>query len=75
MQKLKNILSLFILTSIAFTLNAQQKVEITGTVIDQDTNQPLEYATVVLRPTNGDQVTGGLTDENGNFNVSKKRNL
>ncbi|QCX39668.1 TonB-dependent receptor [Aureibaculum algae] len=73
MQKLKNILSLFILTSIAFTLNAQQKVEITGTVIDQDTNQPLEYATVVLRPTNGDQVTGGLTDENGNFNVEAKK--
>ncbi|MBJ2173175.1 TonB-dependent receptor [Aureibaculum sp. A20] len=73
MQKLKNILSLFILTSIAFTLNAQQKVEITGTVIDQDTNQPLEYATIVLRPTNGDQVTGGLTDENGKFNVEAKK--
>ncbi|RPD98545.1 TonB-dependent receptor [Aureibaculum marinum] len=72
MQLLKNTILLLILSSISYTLNAQS-FEITGTVIDEDTNQPLEYATVVLRPTNGDQVTGGLTDANGNFNIEAKK--
>ncbi|MET2985413.1 TonB-dependent receptor domain-containing protein [Aureibaculum conchae] len=72
MQQLKNIILLTILSCITFTLNAQ-KFEITGNVIDQETNQPLEYATIVLRPTNGDPVDGGLTDANGNFKIDVKK--
>lgn len=47
-----------------------QAINITGTVIDQDTGQPLEYATLVLQsiedPT---KVNGGITDIDGKFNV------
>ena len=73
MQLLKKIIVLTVLCSITYTLNAQQKFEITGSVIDQETNEPLEYATIVLRPTNGDPVDGGLTDANGNFKIDVKK--
>tara|TARA_R110002049_G_scaffold306635_1_gene505427 strand:- start:48 stop:2495 length:2448 start_codon:yes stop_codon:yes gene_type:complete len=44
-------------------------VKITGKVIDKDTKEPLEYATIVL--VSKDQTTtGGITDTMGNFNVS-----
>lgn len=72
MQQIKNILLLTVLLCISITLNAQ-KYEITGNVIDQETNQPLEYATIVLRPTNGGNVDGGLTDANGNFKIDVKK--
>jgi outer membrane receptor protein involved in Fe transport len=43
---------------------------ITGTVLDQETNQPLEYATLVLQSVrNPDRVTGGITDAAGKFSV------
>ncbi|MDH3699230.1 MAG: TonB-dependent receptor [Flavobacteriaceae bacterium] len=48
-----------------------QPIEITGTVLDADTGQPLEYATLILQSLrNPDRVTGGLTDSEGKFNVS-----
>ena len=52
--------------------SAQQKsITVTGTVLDKDTNQPLEYATLVLQSTtNPDQVTGGITNAKGKFRVA-----
>lgn len=44
-------------------------VKITGKVVDADTNEPLEYATLVLQNTTTQEVTGGVTDANGMFNV------
>lgn len=45
-------------------------VKITGTVVDVDTNQPLEYATLVLESIDiPDKITGGVTDSNGKFSV------
>jgi len=45
-------------------------ISITGKVIDQETNTPLEYATLVLQSVrNPEKVTGGITDINGVFNV------
>ncbi len=47
-----------------------ESIEITGTVLDQDTGEPLEYATLVLQSVeNPDKVTGGITDIYGKFNV------
>ncbi len=47
-----------------------QPIKITGTVVDKDTGQPLEYATLILqRVRNPDQVTGGITDAYGKFEV------
>ncbi len=48
---------------------SSKKVEITGKVIDNDTKQPLEYATVVLTSIKNKKISGGLTDKNGNFNI------
>ncbi|MGB3150177.1 MAG: TonB-dependent receptor [Maribacter sp.] len=45
-------------------------ITITGKVIDQETNQPLEYATFVIQSiTNPDKITGGITDIDGIFSV------
>lgn len=45
-------------------------ITLTGTVLDSDTNEPLEYATLVLQSVdNPEKVTGGITDVDGKFNV------
>ena len=69
---------LLILCSIPLLTLAQRQqgqrpspIEITGTVLDDETGEPLEYATLVLQSLrNPDRVTGGITDANGVFNVS-----
>ncbi|MDX1328044.1 MAG: carboxypeptidase-like regulatory domain-containing protein, partial [Arenibacter sp.] len=48
----------------------QRPVNITGTVIDEETQEPLEYATLVLQSVNNpSQITGGITDASGKFDV------
>ena len=67
---------LFIVLLIGLTSFAQQHnrntFHVTGKVIDKDTHQALEFATIVLTPLNGDQITGGLTDTDGNFDIEAK---
>jgi outer membrane receptor protein involved in Fe transport len=48
--------------------NNAKEVTITGKVIDKDTKEPLEYATIVLVDKNK-TTTGGITDASGNFNI------
>ena len=47
-----------------------QKLTVTGTVVDQETQQPLEYATITfrneLRP---EMLQGGITTEDGKFSI------
>lgn len=52
--------------------NYAARVTIQGKVIDADTKEPLEYATVVVKPLNGDQITGGITNHKGEFNIEVK---
>lgn len=47
----------------------QNKTEITGKVVDKETKQPLEYATIVLTAVKTKRVTGGITDSKGNFTI------
>ncbi|WP_179008307.1 outer membrane beta-barrel protein [Winogradskyella forsetii] len=58
---------------LVFTLTlsfAQKDVKIKGTVLEKDTNIPLEYATVVVKTKEDNKIiTGGITDTNGKFNV------
>lgn len=45
-------------------------IEITGSVIDKDNGELLEYATLILQSVeNPTKVTGGITDANGRFKV------
>ncbi|EZH75963.1 TonB-dependent receptor [Aquimarina atlantica] len=68
---------LFLLFSaLTLALSAQNRnfskkpVNITGLILDQDTNKPLEYATVAFfSPRLQKIVTGGITDKNGKFAI------
>src|SRR5690606_12479510 len=61
---------LFILYTIPF-VGQDGNITVTGTVLDQETNVPLEYATLVLQSVdNPEKITGGITDAEGKFNVS-----
>ncbi|AOW19449.1 TonB-dependent receptor domain-containing protein [Urechidicola croceus] len=62
-----SILTIILFFSFHF-INAQS-INVTGTVLEAETNLGLEYATIVLTPINGKNVTGGVTDSNGDFNL------
>ncbi|MBP8791810.1 MAG: TonB-dependent receptor [Lutibacter sp.] len=60
-----------------FIANGQNKsktttesVTISGKVIDEDTKQPLEYATIICTPIDGKNITGGITNQKGTFEIS-----
>ncbi|QCE42709.1 outer membrane beta-barrel family protein [Psychroserpens sp. NJDZ02] len=73
----KNIITFCLLVlacNASFAQNASSKtVTITGKILEKDTNAPLEYATVVFKnaksPTD---VSGGITDRNGNYSIEVK---
>lgn len=51
-------------------LAQQQTFEIVGTVVDSNSLQPLEYATIkILDPETGQLITGTTTSSNGQFNL------
>ncbi len=75
----KLILSLF-LFSVIFTIEAQrpttlQTFQISGKVIDKETGQPLEYATIILTSLRSKKVSGGLTDAKGEFDIEVNRGM
>ena len=70
-----NKISLFFITfALTFLSVFSQKpqnnqISITGNIIDSNTKEPLEYATVVLNNLETKQLSGGITDEKGNFTI------
>ncbi|WP_272151510.1 TonB-dependent receptor domain-containing protein [Tenacibaculum aiptasiae] len=64
---------LFLLFSISLFAQAPKKkrpkVSLSGTVIETQSKQALEYATVVLTHVKSKRVTGGITDPKGNFDI------
>jgi hypothetical protein len=67
--------TIFILITISNNCYSQKNINskstvLYGSIFDQKTKQPLEYATVVLKNTNTNQVTGGITNLNGTFNIN-----
>src|SRR5688500_11700751 len=69
MKNLKTFIFFTLLAS--FTAFSQStpdgKVKISGRVIEQETNLPLEFATVTVFDTANAVVNGGLTDANGEY--------
>ena len=49
--------------------DSELKVIISGKVVDELSNQPLEYATVVVKNLKTNVVDGGITDFDGNFSI------
>lgn len=76
---MKQLFPLLLLLALSFNYTYSQRpggdrergpITISGKVLDKDDNLPLEYATLVLQSvTNPDQITGGITDIDGNFKV------
>ncbi|SNR33445.1 outer membrane beta-barrel protein [Lutibacter flavus] len=61
--------SFFATTLIAENSDPLEKISIFGKVIDNETKLPLEYATIVVKSLEGEIVTGGITDNNGSFDI------
>ena len=66
------ILFLILFSTFAIAQRPEQKeVIITGTIIDIETNQPLEYATITFFNKRQNKiVTGGITDNKGSFSIA-----
>ena len=71
---------LLILMGLTFSVNAQtqrpqgnqnQNITLTGTIVDEESGSPLEYATVVLQKSDDlNSITGGITDLDGKFEIN-----
>ena len=46
-----------------------------GKILEEETNQPLEYATIILKNTETKKITGGVTDQSGNFNIQTSKGI
>ena len=74
---MKKFLSLVVLMGLAGAVMAQSNDEkgngrILGTVMDAETNQPVEYANVaLLDPATEKPIDGAVCDDQGKFIVSK----
>ncbi|EWH13954.1 TonB-dependent receptor [Cellulophaga geojensis KL-A] len=74
---MKNILFLFLALTTA--INAQQNqvnnsnssVKLTGTIVDSETKNPLEFATLIIQDNNNPSfISGGITNKNGKFIIN-----
>ncbi|MFC4739916.1 TonB-dependent receptor domain-containing protein [Flavobacterium ponti] len=70
-MRLSKLLSALTLLLFSFSGIAQMaKVTVSGKIYEKSTNTPLEYATIVLKNVDKPEiVTGGVTDEQGNFSL------
>lgn len=51
--------------------NQNQNITLTGTIVDEESGSPLEYATVVLQKADDpNNITGGITDLDGKFEIN-----
>lgn len=68
-MKLK--LPFFLLLLVFFNLSFSQKdIKVEGTVVEEGTNIPLEYATITFKSKTDDlALTGGITNQRGKFSV------
>lgn len=50
-------------------------IHVSGKITDQETNQPLEYATIVLKNQSTKKITGGITTEKGTFQIKAEKGI
>ncbi|WP_340065389.1 outer membrane beta-barrel family protein [Ascidiimonas aurantiaca] len=74
---MKKLMTLWALV-LCYALNAQTAPEkapaigsVSGKVIDKILQQPIPYATIIVKSSEGEMITGGITSENGSFEVKK----
>ncbi|OSY87810.1 hypothetical protein WH52_10325 [Tenacibaculum holothuriorum] len=72
---------LLLISSIAFAQKPNykgrniSKITLTGKVVETNTQQPLEYATIVLTHLKTKKVTGGVTDTKGSFSFQVPKGM
>src|SRR5210317_1490212 len=49
------------------------QVAVSGKIFDKETKEALEYATIIFTSTEGNLLTGGITDSNGQFDIQVKK--
>lgn len=72
MRKITFLFTVLFFTSIYIKAQSptEASVTLTGKIVDDATNEPLEYATVVLTDVKTKKISGGVTDEKGEFNIT-----
>ena len=69
-MKIKPFIYTALLSLCSFASFAQKTIEVSGKVIDNDDNFPLEYATIsFIEAASGEIAEGGITDTEGQFNI------
>lgn len=68
MKKILVILTLLVATPTVFS-----QLKVTGKVVDNLSNIPLEYATVILKNKADGKVNGGISDVNGDFEITVQK--
>lgn len=53
----------------SFGVFAQGQIEVTGKVLDASSRSPLEFTTVIFIDSENTMVSGGITNQNGEFNI------
>lgn len=62
--------SVFVLATTIGFAQEQNQVYLKGTVVEAESNTPLEYASITIESTsNPNNITGDMTDESGSFNI------
>ncbi len=56
-------------------MTAQTEIEVTGRIIEQDSQNPLEFAEIILIPKDSIDLIGVITDANGVFNIKAQPDL
>ena len=71
MKKLLLLIHLLFI-SIAFAQTSGPKVGvINGTITDQITKEKLPYVNIIIKDSSNNVLTGGITNDNGEFSVNK----
>jgi len=72
----KIVIAIIALIILGLKANGQGKNhEVKGTIIDAETNQPLEYATVAILTSDSSMIAGGITDTKGSFTLRTEPDL
>ena len=65
-----------IIYSQSYSYNENKEFIVSGKVTNFENSEPLEYATItILDPKDNNVITGGLSDETGNFKISTKKGI
>jgi outer membrane receptor protein involved in Fe transport len=67
-----SVLFLIFVTTLSFSQNktTDNAFKVSGKITDQETNQPLEYATIILKDLSTKKVTGGISNNKGTFTIN-----